>query len=38
MHVRTSAPSREIAQLAADLEADLVVVGTQVAQAWPVSS
>jgi nucleotide-binding universal stress UspA family protein len=27
-HVRTSAPSREIAQLAADLEADLVVVGT----------
>ena len=27
-HVRTSAPSSEIAQLAADLEADLVVVGT----------
>lgn len=27
-HVRANAPSREIAQLAADLEADLVVVGT----------
>jgi nucleotide-binding universal stress UspA family protein len=27
-HVRRSAPGREIAQLAADLEADLVVVGT----------
>ena len=28
-HVRIAAPGREIAQLAADLEADLVVVGTQ---------
>jgi nucleotide-binding universal stress UspA family protein len=28
-HVRTNAPSREIAQIAADLEADLVVVGTK---------
>jgi nucleotide-binding universal stress UspA family protein len=28
LHVRTNAPGKEIAQLAADLEADLVVVGT----------
>src|SRR5450432_1646935 len=28
-HIRTNAASREIAQIAADLEADLVVVGTQ---------
>jgi nucleotide-binding universal stress UspA family protein len=27
-HVRTSTPGREIAQLAADLEADMVIVGT----------
>jgi len=29
MHLRTDAPAREVAQLAADLEADLVLVGTE---------